>query len=96
MFASGVPRGGGGGSRSEDGCKVSTQKPLRFVVIMMAAIVAGHAAAARPAAFDRCRIYGFAPHSRDYIACRMNKRRFWTTGRCDDWRFARHIANIVT
>ncbi len=68
--------------------KVSLQKLLRLALIVTAVTVADHAGAARPAAFDHCRIYGFAPHSRDYTACRMNSRRFWTTGRCGNWGFA--------
>jgi hypothetical protein len=39
-------------------------------------------------AIDKCRIYGFPPHSRDYALCRMNVRRFWTTGPCADPYFA--------
>ena len=33
-------------------------------------------------------IYGYAPHKRDYALCRMNVRRYWTTGRCGDWGYA--------
>jgi len=39
-------------------------------------------------AIDKCRIYGFRPHTRDYALCRMNVRRFWTTGPCANPYFA--------
>jgi hypothetical protein len=51
------------------------------------AIVSG-AGAARAAAIDTCRSYGFARGTRDYGECRMNVRHFWTTGPCGNTSFA--------
>ncbi len=68
-------------------------RPLRLVLIVAAMAFVDHAGAGsaqslQGAAIDRCRIYGFAPHSRDYAQCRMNVRRFWTTGPCGSGDFA--------
>ena len=53
---------------------------LLLATLLLAAMVsADHAAAGQFLAIDKCRIYGFPPHSRDYALCRMNVRRFWTT-----------------
>jgi hypothetical protein len=62
---------------------------LLLTTLALAAMAfADHAAAGQFLAIDKCRIYGFLPHSRDYALCRMNVRRFWTTGPCADPYFA--------
>jgi hypothetical protein len=38
--------------------------------------------------FDRCALYGYAPGSKAYGQCRLDLRRFFTTGFCGDSRFA--------
>lgn len=45
---------------------------------------AHHAAhlAARNAAIDKCQFYGFVRGTRNYAECRMDVRRYWTTGPC--------------
>jgi len=43
---------------------------------------------ARAAAIDQCRLYGFVRGSWDYAACRMDVRRYWTTGPCGSASFA--------
>ncbi len=62
------------------------------VLIAIAVLTFTGAAEARharhAAALDVCRIYGFAPHTRDYALCRMNVRRYWTTGPCADPAFS--------
>ena len=63
-------------------------KPLRLLLILAGVMVAAGASAAQPEKFDQCRIYGYVPHSRDYALCRMNVRRYWTTGRCADTSYA--------
>ena len=71
-------------------------KLLRLLPIASAVMVADGASAAQTptqvatqaAAIDQCRIYGFAPGSRDYAECRMDVRRYWTTGPCGSARFA--------
>ena len=63
-------------------------RTLCFVLIATAVAVAGHAAAAQLPAVDQCVLYGFAPGSRDYALCRMNVRRYWTTGPCASGAFA--------
>jgi hypothetical protein len=70
---------------------MSLSKPLRILLMLAGTIgagSAGSAGAATSATFDQCRIYGYAPHTRDYALCRMNVRRYWTTGRCGDWGYA--------
>jgi len=62
---------------------------LLLAMLLLAAMAsADHAVAGQFLAIDKCRIYGFPPHSRDYALCRMNVRRFWTTGPCADPYFA--------
>jgi hypothetical protein len=62
---------------------------LLLATLLMAALAfADDAVAGQFLAIDKCRIYGFPPHSRDYALCRMNVRRFWTTGPCADPYFA--------
>jgi hypothetical protein len=62
---------------------------LLLATLLLATMVsADHAVAGQFLAIDKCRIYGFPPHSRDYALCRMNVRRFWTTGPCADPYFA--------
>jgi len=67
-------------------------KPLRLLLIASAMLIAEGASAAQVAtqgaAIDQCRLYGLAPGSRGYAACRMDVRRYWTTGPCGDARFA--------
>ena len=67
---------------------MSLPKPLRLLLILASAMVAGGASAAQREKFDQCRIYGYVPHSRDYALCRMNVRRYWTTGPCSDISYA--------
>ena len=61
---------------------------LLIAAAMTAATAAAGANAARHAAFDSCRLYGFAPRSAAYAQCRMNLRHFWTTGPCGNRSFA--------
>ena len=67
-------------------------KPLRLLLIASAVMIADGASAAQvatqAAAIDQCRLYGFTPGSRDYAACRMDVRRYWTTGPCGSAGFA--------
>jgi hypothetical protein len=67
---------------------MSFDQALRLLLIVTGMIVADCASAAQRAAIDQCRLYGFAPHSRDYALCRMNVRRCWTTGPCGNSDFA--------
>ncbi len=70
---------------------MSSPQLLRIALLVAAVTAmmsADHAFAGRLLAIDKCRIYGFPPHSRDYAECRMNLRRFWTTGPCADAEFA--------
>jgi hypothetical protein len=67
---------------------MSLSKPLRVLLVLAGTIGAGSAGAATVPTFDQCRIYGYAPHTRDYALCRMNLRRYWTTGRCGNWGYA--------
>ena len=66
----------------------SWRRLLLATLALAAMAFADHAAAGQFLAIDKCRIYGFPPHSRDYALCRMNVRRFWTTGPCADPYFA--------
>jgi hypothetical protein len=59
---------------------------LLLIVTALASLQA--AAAGQRIAFDQCRLYGYAPHTRAYALCRMNVRRYWTTGPCEDADFA--------
>ena len=67
-------------------------KPLRLLLIASAVMIADGASAApvatQAAAIDQCRLYGFTPGSRDYAECRVDVRRYWTTGLCGSARFA--------
>ena len=68
-------------------------RPLHLALILATLLLvttafADRAVAGRFLAIDKCRIYGFPPHSRAYAECRMNVRRFWTTGPCADPYFA--------
>jgi hypothetical protein len=70
---------------------------LRFLLIATAITVADGASAAQLAANDSCSLYGFAPGTHDYAACRMNTRHFWTTRPCGNSEFAavhRRYCNI--
>ena len=67
---------------------MSLSRPLRLLLILAGIVVAGGASAAQSEKFDPCRIYGYAPHTRDYTMCRMNVRRYWTTGPCGDGSYA--------
>ena len=67
---------------------MSLLKPLRVLLVLAGTIGAGSTGAAIMPTFDQCRIYGYAPHTRDYALCRMNLRRYWTSGRCGDWGYA--------
>ena len=71
---------------------MSSPHLFRIVLVaagaLMAMLSTNHANAARFVVIDKCRIYGFPPHSRDYAVCRMNLRHFWTTGPCADPAFA--------
>ncbi len=66
-------------------------KSLRLL-IASAVMIANGASAAQVAkqavAIDQCRLYGFTTGSRDYAECRVDVRRYWTTGPCDSRRFA--------
>jgi hypothetical protein len=70
---------------------MSSPRLLRVALLVAAMAATGFAdrAFAREfLAIDKCLIYGFPPHSRDYAVCRMNLRRFWTTGPCASAEFA--------
>jgi hypothetical protein len=67
---------------------MSLPRPLRLLLIFAGMTLAGGANAAQWATFDQCRIYGYTPHTRDYALCRMNVRRYWTTGPCGDSGYA--------
>ena len=63
-------------------------KLLPLLLIASAMAGAERASAAERVAFDQCRLYGYAPHTRDHALCRMNVRRYWTTGPCGSADFA--------
>lgn len=63
-------------------------KLLRLLLIASAVMIADGVGATQVAAIDQCRLYGFTPGSRDYAECRMDVRRYWTTGPCGSARFA--------
>ena len=67
---------------------MSLHRALRLLLIITGMVVAGGAGAAQFATFDQCRIYGYVPHTRDYALCRMNLRRYWTTGPCGEASYA--------
>jgi hypothetical protein len=71
------------------------------LLMLLAAITATHT---RGAGADRhvdakiCQFYGFAPHTRAFLACLLNVRHYWSTGPCADWDFAalhRRYCNII-
>jgi hypothetical protein len=68
--------------------KISTKAALGFLAIAATTAGADGANAAQLASVDTCQLYGFAPHTREYAACRMNVRHHWTTGPCGDNFFA--------
>ncbi|MGA3308093.1 MAG: hypothetical protein ABSD08_05705 [Xanthobacteraceae bacterium] len=51
-------------------------------------IGADAASAGQREAFDQCRLYGYAPYTHTYAQCRLNARRYWTTGPCGNADFA--------
>jgi len=56
-----------------------------------AAELTGQRRAAHPAlaaAIDQCQLYGFVRGTRDYAECRLDVRRYWTTGPCGSPSFA--------
>ena len=67
-------------------------KPLRLLLIASAMMIADGASTAQIAtqavAIDQCQLYGFTRGNRDYAECRMDVRRYWTTGPCGSARFA--------
>jgi hypothetical protein len=70
----------------------AVNKLLRLLLIAGTVLIAHGAntapVATQAAAMDQCRLYGFTPGSRDYAECRMDVRRYWTTGPCGSARFA--------
>jgi hypothetical protein len=58
------------------------------LVVVTALAGAAPASAAHLAAFDQCRLYGYAPHTVAYAQCRLNVRRYGTTGPCGYADFA--------
>ena len=71
---------------------------LRFLLAAIAMIAAECAHAAPIATADTCRLYGYVPHTRDYAACRLNVRHYWSAGPCSDSRFAaihRRYCNLI-
>jgi hypothetical protein len=66
----------------------SLTRPPLFLLLAAAMTVAGSASAERLTTIDTCRLYGYAPHSTAYAQCRMNVRRYWTTGPCGSNEFA--------
>ena len=59
-----------------------------FLAVATTMAGADSAHAAKAGSVDTCRLYGFVPHTREYAACRMNVRHYWTTGPCGDNVFA--------
>lgn len=67
-----------------------------LAAIAMIAVECAHAAPIATA--DTCRLYGYAPHTRDYAACRLNVRHYWSAGPCSDGHFAaihRRYCNLI-
>ena len=80
-------------------------KPL-LLLLVAAALTAAAAATANAkhlvgkkfAANDLCQAYGYAAGTHAYWECRLNVRRYWTTGPCGDSGFAsvhRRYCNII-
>jgi hypothetical protein len=67
---------------------VTFDKALRPLLIVAAMIGADAASAGQREAFDQCRLYGYAPYTHTYAQCRLNARRYWTTGPCGNADFA--------
>jgi hypothetical protein len=62
---------------------------LSLLLLTLAALTfSGAAFAAQLPANVQCQVYGYAPGTRDFAQCRMNVRRYWTTGLCGDYAFA--------
>lgn len=61
---------------------------LLLLVTATATAASGAAHAAQLTGTDQCQIYGFVPRTAEYALCRMNVRRYWTTGPCSDGNFA--------
>ena len=68
---------------------------IALLVAAAATLSADHAYARQFLVIDKCLIYGFPPHSRAYAECRMNLRRFWTTGLAPAPSSPQFIANTV-
>jgi hypothetical protein len=68
--------------------RLSLIRALAVLLIAAAIIPANRAGAAQIAANDACSLYGYARGTRDYAACRVNARHYWSTGPCNDSRFA--------
>lgn len=67
---------------------MSLDQPLRLLLLATAMTFAEGASAAQLTASDQCQIYGYVPRTRAYALCRINVRRYWTTGPCGDSGFA--------
>jgi len=67
---------------------MSSRMLTPLLLILTALTSAQAAAAGQRVAYDQCRLYGYAPHTYAYALCRMNVRRYWTTGPCGDADFA--------
>ena len=80
------------GKGPDQGRTGAVNKLLRLLLIAGTVLIAHGAntapVATQAAAMDQCRLYGFTPGSRDYAECRMDVRRYWTTGPCGSARFA--------
>ncbi len=70
----------------------AVNKFLRLLLVASAVTIAEGASAAQvatpAAAMDQCQLYGFVRGSRHYAECRVDVRRYWTTGPCGSARFA--------
>jgi hypothetical protein len=66
----------------------SLHKLLRLLALVAALAGPGPASARHLAALDQCRLYGYFPHTAAYAQCRLNVRRYWTTGPCGYADFA--------
>ena len=68
--------------------KAALKPALGFLLVATAMIAVDGTRAAKAGSVDTCQLYGFVPHTREYAACRMNVRHYWTTGPCGDSFFA--------
>ena len=66
----------------------SLQKVLWLLVVITTIADSNYARAGQRMAFDQCRLYGYAPHTRAYALCRLDVRRYWTTAPCGNVDFA--------